>query len=115
VVGTQQKILWAEVRRETGKGRYRFKARYLLADERCARSILDFLWGSGVGRSMRGSPWLCLGERVHAIGHWHWIKRPRSWMLGCRSDDGDSGQGEREQSQGKGPVNGGEEGRCVVS
>jgi hypothetical protein len=32
----QQKILWAEVRKETGRGKDRFKIRDLLADTRCS-------------------------------------------------------------------------------
>jgi Zn-finger protein len=46
----QQKILWAEVRKETGRGRSCFKIRDLFADERCTRSILDFLRATEVGR-----------------------------------------------------------------
>jgi len=46
---TQQKILWAEVRKETGKGKSRFTVRDLFADERFTRSILDFLRTTRVG------------------------------------------------------------------
>jgi hypothetical protein len=46
----QQKILWAEVRRQTGRGKNRFKIRDLFADERCTRSVLDFLRTTEVGR-----------------------------------------------------------------
>jgi hypothetical protein len=46
----QQKILWAEVRRATGRGKNRFKIRDLFADERCTRPILDFLRTTEVGR-----------------------------------------------------------------
>jgi len=45
----QQKTLWAEVRRKTGKGKNRFRIRDLLADERCTRPVLDFLHTTGVG------------------------------------------------------------------
>ena len=38
----QQKTLWAEVRKETGRGRNRFTIHDLLADERCTHAILDF-------------------------------------------------------------------------
>jgi hypothetical protein len=48
----QQKTLWAEVRRETGKGRTRFKMRDLFADERCTQPILAFLRTTKVGRRM---------------------------------------------------------------
>jgi len=40
---SQQKTLWAEVRRATGNGKNRVKIRDLLAGERCTRPILDFL------------------------------------------------------------------------
>jgi len=46
----QQKILWAEVRKETGEGKDRWKIRNLLADERCGRAVLDFLSTTDVGR-----------------------------------------------------------------
>jgi hypothetical protein len=46
----QQKILWAEVRRETGRGKNRFKIRDLFADERYTRLILDFLRTTEVRR-----------------------------------------------------------------
>jgi len=46
----QQKILWAEVRKATGRGKNRFTIRDLLADERCTRSVMDFLGTTKVGR-----------------------------------------------------------------
>jgi len=46
----QQKILWAEVRKETGRWRYRWKIQDLLADERYGRAVLDFLSTTDVGR-----------------------------------------------------------------
>jgi len=46
----QQKILWAEVRKETGKWKSRWKIRNLLADERCGRAVLDFLSTTDEGR-----------------------------------------------------------------
>jgi ribonuclease HI len=46
----QQRILWAEVRKETGKWKSRWKVRDLLADERCTRAVLDFLSTTDVGR-----------------------------------------------------------------
>jgi ribonuclease HI len=48
----QQKNLWAEVRRDTGRGRNRFKIRDLFADERCTRAILSFLRATRVGRGV---------------------------------------------------------------
>jgi len=46
----QQKVLWAEVRKETGRWKDRWKIRDLLADERCSRAVLDFLKSTDVGR-----------------------------------------------------------------
>jgi len=46
----QQKILWAEVRKETGKWKSRWKIRELLADGRCGQAVLDFLTSTEVGR-----------------------------------------------------------------
>ena len=46
----QQKILWAEVRKETGRWKDRWKIRDLLADERCSRAVLDFLSSTDVER-----------------------------------------------------------------
>ena len=46
----QQKILWAEVRKETGRWRSRWKVQDLLADERCSKAVLDVLATTDVGR-----------------------------------------------------------------
>ena len=46
----QQKILWAEVREETGRWKRRWKIRDLLADERCSQAVPDFLTATDVGR-----------------------------------------------------------------
>jgi hypothetical protein len=46
----QQRILWAKVRKFTGRGKSRFRLRDRFADERCARPILDFLRSTKVGR-----------------------------------------------------------------
>jgi hypothetical protein len=46
----QQRVLWKEVRKESGRGKDRFKIRDLLADGRCSRAVLDFLAATDVGR-----------------------------------------------------------------
>ena len=46
----QQRTLRAEVRKETGRWKSRWKVRDLLADERCSRAVLDFLCTTDVGR-----------------------------------------------------------------
>jgi hypothetical protein len=38
------------VRKESGRGKERFKVRGLLADPRCSRPVLDFLSTTDVGR-----------------------------------------------------------------
>jgi hypothetical protein len=45
----QQKIVWAEVWKEAGRGKDRFKIRDLFANEQCTRSILDILHTTEVG------------------------------------------------------------------
>jgi len=45
----QQKVLWAEAQKETGRGKSRWKIRDLLADERCGQAVLDFLSSTDVG------------------------------------------------------------------
>ena len=41
--------MWAEIRKETGKGKNRFAIRELFADRRCTGAILDFLRTTRVG------------------------------------------------------------------
>jgi len=50
----QQKIMWAEVKKETGKGKDRWKVRDLLADGRCSQAVLEFLSTTDVGRRVPG-------------------------------------------------------------
>jgi len=46
----QQKVLWAEVQKQTGRWKSRWKIRDLLADKRCGKAPLDFLTATDVGR-----------------------------------------------------------------
>jgi len=46
----QQKILWAEVKKETRRWKDRRKVRDLLVDGRCSQAVLDFLSSTEVGR-----------------------------------------------------------------
>jgi len=50
----QQKILWAEVKKETGKWKDWWKVRDLLADGRCSQAVLDFLVTTDVGKQVPG-------------------------------------------------------------
>jgi len=42
-------VLWAEVKKETGRWKSRWRIRDLLADRRCSRAMLGFLASAGVG------------------------------------------------------------------
>ena len=57
----QQKILWAEVKRETGTWKDGWKIRDLLVDERCSWAVLGFLSSMEVGRRV-------LAEEEDAVG-----------------------------------------------
>jgi len=46
----EQKILWAEVRNETGRWKSRWRIRDLFADKRCSQAVLDFLTSTDVGK-----------------------------------------------------------------
>jgi len=48
----EQKIPWAEVQKETGRWKSRWKVRDLLADGRCSRVVLDFLTTTEVGKTV---------------------------------------------------------------
>ena len=43
-------MLWAEVQKETGRWKSRWKSQDLLADKRCGKAVLDFLTATDVGR-----------------------------------------------------------------
>jgi len=42
--------LWEEVYKETGRGRWRWKAHELFAESGCSRAVLDFLSSTDVGK-----------------------------------------------------------------
>jgi len=46
----QQKTLWREVYKETGRGKRRWRAHELFAEQRCSQALLDFLTTTDVGR-----------------------------------------------------------------
>jgi len=49
--------LWAEVRKETGRWKSRWRIRDLLGDRRCSQAVLDFLASTDVGKTV-----LAVGE-----------------------------------------------------
>ena len=46
----EQKVLWEEVRKETGKGRERWKVHELFAEVECSQAVLDILSSMEVGK-----------------------------------------------------------------
>jgi len=48
----QQKILWVELLKESGRRESRWRIRDFLADGRCSQSVLDFLSTTEVGRQV---------------------------------------------------------------
>jgi hypothetical protein len=84
----QQKTLTAEVRKETGWGKSRWKDRDLLADEKCSRAVLDFLATTDVWR-LAPTP---AGEELQSeASEWELRERrereeerSRSSRAGCR-------------------------------
>jgi hypothetical protein len=88
----QQRILWAEVRKETGRWKSRWRVRDLLADERCNKAVLDFVSTTDVGRLVpapieedtqsEASEWkLWRGEKGKRRGE----QRLRSWAPRSRN------------------------------
>jgi ribonuclease HI len=48
----EQRVLWKEVWKETGRGRGRTKAHELFADPSCSQAVLDFLSSTDVGKTV---------------------------------------------------------------
>jgi len=75
----QQKILWAEVLKESGKWKSRWRIWDLLADERCSQAVLDVLSATDVGRraGVRGRGAGCRGGTAAVATHafFHGIRR----------------------------------------
>jgi len=79
----QQKILWMEVKKETGRWKDRWKVRDLLADGRGSRAVLDFLATTDVGWRVPGEE----DDAVSAVSELEvrkWLeergRRQRSWV-----------------------------------
>jgi hypothetical protein len=79
----QRKALLAEVKRETGKWKDRWKIPDLLADERCSRAVLDFLSSTDVVRRVAAEE----EDTVSAVSSlvvWEWLEeqgaRRRGWV-----------------------------------
>ena len=77
----QQKILWAEVRKETGRWKDRWKIRDLLVDERCSLAVLDFLSSTDVGRQVPAEE----GDAVNEVSE----AELREWMEEPEAGGGD--------------------------
>ena len=89
----QQKVLWAEVLKETKRWKSRWTVRDLLADRRCGRAVLDFLTSTDVGRLVppleengagsQASEWELRERRER--GEKNRRKRQRRWALWGRA------------------------------
>ena len=76
----QQKILWAEVRKQTGRWKDRWKIRDLLADGRCSRAVLEFLASTDVGRRVPAEEEGAVSEvSEEELREWEEGRRPVSW------------------------------------
>jgi len=64
----QQRILWKEVWKETGRGKRRWKGHELFADVTCSRAVLDFLSATDVGRLV--PPLAEEGDAVSEVSEW---------------------------------------------
>ena len=69
----QQKILWAEVLKETKRWKSRWTVRDLLANERCVRAVLDFLSATDVGRLV--PPLGDKGDATSEVSEWELRER----------------------------------------
>jgi len=48
----QQKVLWAQVLKETGRWKGQWKIQNLPADQRCSQTVLGYLTSTDVGRTV---------------------------------------------------------------
>jgi len=77
-----QKILWAEVRKKTGKGKDRWNIWDLLADESCGRTVLDFLSTTDVVRRVQAEEDAVSEASEAELGGLHCSSpHPTSWRL----------------------------------
>ena len=44
--------MWEEVYKETGRGRWRWKAHELFAESECSQAVLDFLSSTDIGKTV---------------------------------------------------------------
>jgi len=82
----RQRILWAEVKKETGKWKDRWKVRDLPADVRCSRAVLDFLSSTDMGRRV---PSEAEEDAVSAVSE----LEEREWLEEQGAEAGELGDG----------------------
>ena len=71
----QQKILWVEVQKETGRWKSRWKIRDLLGDVRRGQAVLDFPSSTDVGRLV---PPLEVRDAGREVSEWE-LRERREW------------------------------------
>jgi len=81
----QQKILWAEMRKETGRWKDRWKILDLLADERCSPAVLDFFPSADVGKRVLAKVEAAVSEVSEA--------ELREWVEGAEARELGAGGG----------------------
>jgi len=93
----QQKILWAEVRKETGRWKVRWKIKDLLADGRSRRPVLDFFSSTDVG------------VRVPPLGKVGSGSQASEWEIRQRREREEEQEAEAEELGAAGGLGAGEE------
>jgi len=92
----QQKVLWAEVLKETKRWKSRWTVRDLLADGRCGRAVLEFLASTDVGRLVPP-----LGEEGDAGSEVsEWELRERQERPEARGEDEETPGAVEEEGEG---------------
>ena len=87
----EQKTLWEEVWKETGRGRWRWKAHELFAERGCRQTLLAFLSSTDVGKIVpaveeaddtgsEASEWELRERRCHGAG-------PSAWKVAADRRD----------------------------
>jgi len=82
----QQKMLWAEVQKETGRRNSRWTVRDLLADGRFGQAVLDFLSSTDVGRLVPPLGESDAASEVSEAGLQEWEDGQEAEELGAGED-----------------------------
>ena len=67
--------MWKEVYKETGRGRWRWKAHELFAEKECSQAVLDFLSSTDVGKTV---PAAAADDAGSEASEWE-LRERREW------------------------------------